>query len=86
MIEAMHLSDAIDLVRPAVVQVLLDEQPSGAKPIGTGFIVTDGGHVLTARHVAEDAETAINQRGARLLVGLAMPTLSGPTPCGRVSN
>lgn len=79
----MHLPDAIDAIRPSIVQILLEERRTGtfpvadSNPIGTGFIVTSAGHVLTARHVVEAADPVLAQ-GGRLLSGLAVPNLSGP--------
>jgi len=71
------LPDAIDLIRPSVVQIALDQSEFGNHShvvAGTGFFVSDGGYVLTARHVVE----AARQQGGRLLAGLAMPDIDTP--------
>lgn len=75
--EAMHLPDAIDSVRPAVVQIRVEQRRGESVPIGTGFIITDMGHVLTAKHVVEAVDQLLTQ-GSRLLCGLAVPSTTGP--------
>jgi len=57
----MKIPDAIDVVRPSVVQITLQ---SGAI-IGTGFFVSEDGHVVTAKHVVDAAA------GADISVGVA---------------
>jgi S1-C subfamily serine protease len=69
------LPDAIDIVRPCVVQILL--RAGGMRrpqPIGTGFIVDNSGLVLTARHVPRDgrkAAEAQKMQNIGFTVGLA---------------
>jgi S1-C subfamily serine protease len=47
--------------------------------VGTGFFVHSEGLVLTAKHVTEGASRAMAMHPqAKLLVGLAMPNISGP--------
>ena len=79
----MDLPSAIDVVRPAVVQIRVD--PEYPKPgvegqvIGTGFWVHPDGLILTAKHVTEGALEAVDANpGARIRVGMAIPTLTGP--------
>jgi len=84
----MDLSQAVDNVRPSIVQVsltaneVLDDpgkmvvpQPLRI-PLGTGFIVSSEGYVITAHHVIKHGRELISEiqaRSKRLLVGLALP-------------
>jgi S1-C subfamily serine protease len=65
--------DTLDLVRPAVVQIRTscDDDRPGGRVLGSGFIVSRGGHIVTANHVVEGAE------GCELKAGLAIPPLDG---------
>jgi S1-C subfamily serine protease len=79
----MELPDAIDQIRPAVVQIRVEPPRSDStnreRVIGTGFWVDDGGLLLTARHVIEAGKALIGQmQGSRLALGLAIPNLTGP--------
>jgi S1-C subfamily serine protease len=79
----MELPDAIDQIRPAVVQIRVQPaQPDsaiGECVIGTGFWVSDAGLLLTARHVIEAGNEVISHMpGSRLALGLAIPNLTGP--------
>lgn len=68
------LSDAIDQVRPCVIQVLLAGDGIRPLPVGTGFICHNSGLVLTARHVTQDAFVYAVKQGlsnSQLLIGLA---------------
>jgi S1-C subfamily serine protease len=64
----VELPDVIDLVRPAIVQISATVIPGtdehraklggkrfASRPIGTGFLVDEGAHVVTAQHVVEGA-------------------------------
>lgn len=57
------ISDTIDAIAPAVVQISV---APGGQVLGTGFLVNDAGHVITAHHV-------IRNLGGRATVGVAMP-------------
>lgn len=79
----MRLSEAIEVIRPAIVQIRVD--PANFSPqspgavIGTGFWVHPSGLVITARHVTQDAAQIIQANpGSRLRLGLAIPNLTGP--------
>src|SRR5665213_1244424 len=67
--ERMTLADAVDFVRPSIVQITARIDPpsgpagqDGTPPLfarlGTGFIVNAGGYVITARHIVESPEEA----------------------------
>jgi len=84
----MNVSQAIDIIRPSVVQIaflatdLSNEagnrlgRPFLSLSFGTGFFVSSDGYVLTARHVLEAATQTAAQVEAgqkRTLVALAQP-------------
>lgn len=93
--QLIHLPDVIDDVRGAAVQMtytisglphetLLGLGADGAifsRPFGSGFFISDAGHVLTAKHVLDDIEDfAIDYRdeGQHFVgVGIAFPSLEG---------
>ena len=72
------LAYAIDIIRPSVVQISIGgSNHMRPTPIGTGFIVSSTGYVLTARHVIHDGSALIVARqiqNGRFLVGLAQPS------------
>jgi S1-C subfamily serine protease len=57
------ITDAIDAVAPAVVQISV---AAGGAAVGTGFLVNDSGHVITAHHVIRDL-------GGGATIGVAIP-------------
>ncbi len=70
------LADAIDAIRPCVVQVSVGGDGVRPVPVGTGFIVDSAGFVLTARHVARDVRNVAASgriQNSRFLIGLAQP-------------
>jgi S1-C subfamily serine protease len=86
--EPRSVSDAIELVRPSVVQIQIivrpvlatPERPAvepGEAPLGTGFLVSVDGYVITARHVITAGQTLIAQLGSSssLNVGIPLPNL-----------
>lgn len=73
----MQLPEAIDAVRPSVVQIAVDVG-SHQVVVGTGFIAQADGLILTARHVAEAARMAAAQTAGRIIIRLALPLLTGP--------
>jgi S1-C subfamily serine protease len=75
--EWMQLPDAIDKIRPSVVQIRATGSgtSSEAPAIGTGFVVTTAGHVVTALHVVQPPSLPAGQS---LSVGFAGPTISTP--------
>lgn len=91
----MKLADVIDQIRGAIVQItytisglshdtLLRLGADGAvfsRPFGSGFFVSDDGHVITAKHVLDEIENfAIDHReeGRHYVgVGVAFPNVEG---------
>src|SRR5258708_34653974 len=74
----MSLADAIDTIRPSVVQISLFSKTNRLKhPIlGTGFWIHDEGYLLTARHVIEAGKAFLktqNISDGDFMIGLAMP-------------
>ena len=74
----MSLADAIDTIRPSVVQISLFSKTNHLQhPIlGTGFWIHDEGYLLTARHVIEGGRDLLktqNIADGDFLIGLAMP-------------
>lgn len=86
----MKLPDVIDAVRPSIVQITftvlgLSEEERKAlgvnqvfsRPLGTGFLVDDQAHVITAQHVIEGARAVAAGQYANAEVsfgiGLAYP-------------
>jgi S1-C subfamily serine protease len=85
----MDLPEVIDFVRPSVVQVAcvvsgdspqvreqLDGKPFQSMPLGTGFLVSEDAHVVTAQHVIAAIRNLPAQfPGAQISVGvgLALP-------------
>jgi S1-C subfamily serine protease len=82
----MDLPDAIDFVQPSVVQVncivsgdkpdvrmQLGGKPFKSMPLGTGFLVSEAAHVVTAQHVIEAARALPTQfPGAQIQVGIGI--------------
>jgi S1-C subfamily serine protease len=84
----MNLPMAIEYIRPAVVQILIKVQPPPDQaggiqlparplqaPLGTGFLASAEGYVVTARHVVEDFRNIQAAGQKTLMVGLALPNL-----------
>lgn len=84
----LTLSEAIQAVKPAIVQILLlgtnlepafqakIQAPFFKHILGTGFFVSDDGHVITAKHVIDDGLSMLKNIPAKnkhILVGLALP-------------
>lgn len=85
----MDLPSAIEAIRPCVVQIsfsavhLSDTARASVggqhfvhHPLGTGFFVTEDGHVLTAKHVIDGARRALASFDAgdkSVLVSVAQP-------------
>ena len=76
----MNLAEAIDHIRPRIVQIgfsptiLSEEERSRARsvrhsPLGTGFIVSPDGYVITAGHVFQ------NIPEAKIRIGFAIPNI-----------
>jgi S1-C subfamily serine protease len=59
----VSLPDAIDVIRPSVVQVMVGASGMAPVPAGTGFIVDDRGFVLTAGHVTRDGRAFAAAQG-----------------------
>lgn len=87
--EKMTLADAVDFVRPSIVQITARIDPSPAPAgqdgtpaifarLGTGFIVNSGGYVITARHIVESPEEAPTEGTKHLFVRLASPIVDLP--------
>jgi S1-C subfamily serine protease len=73
----MQLPDVIDRVRPSVVQIrkVAVSQPSSGQTIGTGFIVVDVEHIITALHVVEAVDSTA---GEALHIAFAGPNIDTP--------
>ena len=73
----MDLAEAIEAIRPTVVQVRLTSRSAGFNAVvGTAFIVHDKGYALTARHVTEQSKAQLASQGANdgeFRIGLAQP-------------
>ena len=75
-VSLVSLADAIDRVRPAVVQIGLQSRSAPLAILGTGFIVDERGRVVTANHVIAGALGLAKRIGeAQLVAGLAFPNL-----------
>jgi S1-C subfamily serine protease len=73
------LPDAIDAIRPSIVQILVLGSDSERIVLGTGFFVHPDGYALTAKHVIEKAKDVMSaDPGSRLFAGLAIPNVSTP--------
>jgi S1-C subfamily serine protease len=82
----MELPEAIETVRPSIIQVSVGGVGTRSVPIGTGFLVHEDGFALTARHVTEDAMTVVAALpGAKLYAALALPNFSSPQLTMRAS-
>ncbi len=70
----MELPDAVDAVRPSILQVAVRSSMTQRRParLGTGFLIDDG-FALTARHVTREAQKY--GPDAELLAGIAQPNL-----------
>lgn len=77
----MQLPDAIDRVRPSVVQIraIGPDVPPPGQSVGTGFVVTGDAHVITALHVVE----AIKEKGCELFVAFMGPDIDKPPNIAR---
>jgi S1-C subfamily serine protease len=87
--EPVTLSDVIDAVRPCIVQITctllgltkdeleaLGGRAVVSRPLGTGFLVDDQGHVVTAQHVlkgAKDVAADFPHADIHIGIGLAYP-------------
>lgn len=84
----MNLTEAVDRVRPSIVQVVFHASgfsndlrtqlghPFISQPLGTGFIVSDSGYVITANHVIRDGSSTVESSPVgtkQLLIGFAHP-------------
>lgn len=74
----MSLADAIDTIRPSIVQISLfsETNPFMHPILGTGFWIHDKGYVLTARHVIEAGKDFLktqNISDGDFMIGLAEP-------------
>ncbi len=85
---AMTLPEAIDTMRPSIVQISYEAMDLPAEvrrqtgrgwaigSLGTGFFVNSEGYVVTALHVIRGGQTILQQIQAgrkQMLVGLAIP-------------
>lgn len=72
----MQLPDAIDRVRQSVVQIattLIGEQQE-PQPLGSGFLVGDRAHVLTAAHVVRGQDPDLDE----IVIGVVGPDVDEP--------
>lgn len=82
----MTLADAIDIIRPSVVQISLfsPNNPLKYPILGTGFWIHDEGYLLTARHVIEAGIAdlrKLNISDGSFILGLAMPNTENMRAC-----
>lgn len=64
-IEAVDVSNVVDLCRPTVVEITTEATTSGSNPFqqyieqgaGSGVIMSEDGYIITNNHVIEDAQT-----------------------------
>jgi hypothetical protein len=91
----MRLCEAVDHIRGAVVQItytvsglahetLVELGADGAvfsRPFGSGFFISDAGHVITAKHVLDEIDNFAIDYGEEgkhsVGVGLAFPNQEG---------
>jgi len=68
----MDLPEAIDHIRPSVVQIRL-----GDAILGTGFFVDEDAHVITAKHVIDGGRGVAQTRGVapEFAAGMAAPNM-----------
>ena len=59
----MDRTQAIDLIRPAIVQIVVLSSTGVRVPIGTGFFVNQDGYVVTADHVLRGGAQIAQKRG-----------------------
>lgn len=74
----MKLTQAIDRLRPSVVQVAVGRTGAPVTVLGTGFAVGPARAIVTALHVVSGAEEHIRQVGGELNVGFAGPDVDEP--------
>jgi S1-C subfamily serine protease len=71
----MDQTQAIDLIRPAIVQIVVLSNAAERVPIGTGFFVNQDGYVVTADHVLRGGAQIAHKRGFphfQFALGLAL--------------
>jgi S1-C subfamily serine protease len=75
----MQLPDAIQRIKPSIVQMLRNGPglPEEGQRLGTGFLVTEDAHVVTAKHVVDAVDVAAGQR-----LRVAFPSEDVDTPEG----
>jgi S1-C subfamily serine protease len=64
----MDFADAVESIRPSVVQIVTSEDPRGV--LGSGFFVSVTGHVVTACHV-------VRAHKGHLAIGVPYPNSAG---------
>ena len=92
----MDLPHVIDQIRGAIVQItytidglsretLLELGADGAvfsRPFGSGFFISDAGHVITAKHVLDGIEefaiSYADEGQHHVGIGVAFPNVEGP--------
>src|SRR5688572_10611862 len=48
--------DVLQKLAPSIVEIISDKEEEDSTTLGTGFVVTDDGLVVTCRHVVTDSE------------------------------
>ena len=68
----MDLKSAIKQIGPAVVQIRAISDPMQNHPLGTGFLVNEDAHVVTAKHVIDGARRLAAKVGPSLQLGVGL--------------
>jgi hypothetical protein len=80
--DRMQLPDAIERIRPSIVQIERLAAIGRPDTIGSGFLVGDPLHIVTAKHVVD----AVNlEAGERVVIGFAVPDIDTPQLTMRAS-
>jgi len=68
----MDLKSAIKAISPAIVQIRAISAPMQDHALGTGFLVSEDAHVVTAKHVIDGARQLAAKVGSSLQLGVGL--------------